>query len=72
MVGVELGGPGGPVDDRALPALQVLELVAGGVAVVHGAGGHGVEPGSQGPAVLGPLAGEHVGGLPEVLGAHER
>jgi hypothetical protein len=72
QVGVELGGPGGPVDDRALPALEVLELVAGRVAVVHRAGGNRVEPGPKGHAGFGGLAGEPVGGPPEVLGAHER
>ena len=47
-----------PSTMRALPALEVLELVAGGVAVVHRAGGDGVEPGAQRSALLGPLAGE--------------
>jgi hypothetical protein len=49
----------------------VLQLVLSGVAVVHHASRDGVEVGALLSALVDPLGGDGVGGLPQVLGAQE-
>ena len=64
---VELLGPLGPLAQGADAAVQVLELVPGGVAVVHGAGHGRIELGTDRVALRGPLLREPVRRQPQVL-----
>ncbi len=66
-LGLQLGRPLGAVQEGAAPPEQVLELVAGGVAVVHGPSGDGVEARPEGGPIGGPPRGQGIRRQPEIL-----